>query len=123
MKSSGTSPDATTTTTTSKKWVPGLYASDKKYETLKQRLAEGHMFLVEVDPVKVTCVICKDASCPPRRADAEAFTAKHGYVGRYLAPSVEEYLFQRLGLTEWKVKEILLSSPEIHWNVLLSSGQ
>ena len=74
MKNSGTSPAETTTTTTSKKWVPGLYRSDKA----------GHMLLVEVDPVKVTCVICKTASCPPRRADAEAFTAKHGYLDKFI---------------------------------------
>jgi hypothetical protein len=112
MKSSETSPASVTTTTTSKKWVPGLYRSDKA----------GHLLKVQVDPVQVICIICKDATCPPRRADAEAFTAKHGYVGPYLAPNAEEYLFQRLGLNDWKIREILLSDPEIHWNVLLSTG-
>src|SRR5208282_3364234 len=39
----------------SKTWIPGLYRSDKP----------GHLLLVEVDPVQVSCVICKDVSCPP----------------------------------------------------------
>ena len=112
MKNSGTSPAETTTTTTSKKWVPGLYRSD----------VAGHLLLVKVDPVEVSCVICKDASCPPRRADAEAFTAKHGYLAERIAPSLQEYLYQRLGLTDWKINEILLSDPNIHWNVLFSTG-
>src|SRR5208282_4787033 len=39
----------------SKTWIPGLYRSDEP----------GHLLLVEVDPVQVSCVICKDVSCPP----------------------------------------------------------
>ena len=112
MSKRESSSDATTTTTTSKKWVPGLYRSDEP----------GHLLLVEVNPVQVSCVICKDVSCPPRRADAEAFTTKHGYLGQYLAPGLQEYLYQRLGLDDRKVQEVLLSGPEFHWHIVFSTG-
>jgi len=96
----------------SKTWVPGLYRSDKP----------GHLLLVEVNPVQVSCVICKDVSCPPRRADAEAFTAKHGYVDEFLASSLQEYLHQRLGLDDQKLQEVLLSGPEFRWHIVFSTG-
>lgn len=40
---------------------------------------------------KVTCVVCSE-STPAQAIPAAAFTAKHGYVDEYLAPSLHEYL-------------------------------
>jgi len=78
---------------------PGLYRSTEL----------NHILLLEKDPTKVTCVICNE-STPAKAVEAAAFTAKHGYLGEYLAPSLQEYLYQRLGLTEEKIKEVLLTN-------------
>ena len=90
---------------------PGLYNSD----------VDGHLLLLERDPTRVTCVICKE-TCEAKKTAAQAFIAKHGYLAELIAPSLQEYLYQRLGLTDWKINEILLSDPNIHWNVLFSTG-
>jgi hypothetical protein len=91
---------------------PGLYRSD----------IQGHLLLFEKNPTRVTCLICKE-SAEAKKAQAAAFTAKHGCLDEYLAPDAQEYLYQRLGLTEAKIQEILLSDSRIHWNILLSTGR
>lgn len=86
---------------------PGLYNSD----------VEGHVLLLERDPTRVTCVICKETT-PAKKEEAAAFTAKHGYLSRiWLGDSVESYLHRRLGLTPEKINQILLSDIGKHWIV------
>lgn len=86
---------------------PGLYNSD----------VPGHLLLLEFNPTRVTCVICKETTLAKKEA-AAAFTAKHGYLGRiWLGDTAESYLHRRLGLTDEKINEILLSDLLIDWNV------
>lgn len=88
---------------------PGLYRSDK----------DGHLLELKTNPVSVTCVICKATA---QAKEATEFVAAHGHLDQYLAVDTNEYLQQRLGLTDWKRNEILLSDPEIHWHIVVSTG-
>jgi hypothetical protein len=92
---------------------PGLHRSDKN----------GHLLLFDNDgPLSVmTCAICNETA-PATPAAASEFTAKHGYLGEWLAPNFQDYLYQKLGLSDWKLKEIVLSDSNIRWNIVHSGG-
>jgi hypothetical protein len=69
--------------------TPGVYKSDK----------EGHILVLRWSPTSVTCITCAELCS---RADsknmrdfkvmADAFTAKHGYLGDRLADKIEDIL-------------------------------
>jgi hypothetical protein len=65
---------------------PGVWRSD----------VEGHLLVLKLEPVSVTCVVCMETCAPdqsksPKQA-AEQFTSKHGYLGEWIANNIAELI-------------------------------
>jgi len=68
---------------------PGVYRSD----------VEGHLLVLKLNPVSVTCVVCVETCCRDQhktllqfRPAAEAFVGKHGALGERIANNVAELI-------------------------------